>query len=538
MVYYHTIMKPWKAVFTGKNLAVRNVLGLDQLEKQSIQYIKNIKERIEAKNIVQMIDYISDSVCSVVDLAEFLAHNHKQKQWRDKGAAVSNNLQQEISFLNTDKNLFRDLTSFINSPSFLKSSQETRLVAKSFHHSFFVNGAKLSSENKGIFNRASIQEQELCLKYLNSVGKNQERNARETAVKLISTRTKKANLLGYSTFADLALSEHELKNSRNVHYLLNSSAEENMLSNTSETLFCSEGYQLNLEKSITIKEMLMLLEITLKKIFSFDISLEKNEHCIFSDDAIWVILKNKDENVGFCCLDLFHRNEKTLSPATFQLQASHKSNNYSAPVCALVTSFARSIFSRNPFHINSLSTLLKQKITLQDAILFFHEFGHVLHCLLPRTQYQHLSGTRCTTDQAEIPSTLFEQFLCNYSIFRSLHGDETAKSFFVKARDTYSVKCFLQREVEKAKFDLDLHCVEERFLGDVIEEGRLKGFQVENFPHLVDYPASYYSYVFAKQKVSQKIQDALNHDSVSKDEKEQLLQLQHSFLETLKLDEN
>ncbi|GJM97635.1 hypothetical protein PR202_ga14575 [Eleusine coracana subsp. coracana] len=147
----------------------------------------------------------------------------------------------------------------------------------------------------------------------------------------------------------------------------------------------------------------------------------------------------------------------------------------------------------------------------------FHEFGHALHSLLSRTEYQHFSGTRVALDVAETPSNLFECYAWDYRVLRTFALDETTgdpiSEKLVKALNA-SRNMFpateLQRQIFYSIMDLTLFGEQPSKPMDTVSTvadlkqkhtswKHAEGTQWHaRFTHLINYGAGYYSYLYAR----------------------------------------
>ncbi|KAG0634408.1 hypothetical protein HOY80DRAFT_1140702 [Tuber brumale] len=138
------------------------------------------------------------------------------------------------------------------------------------------------------------------------------------------------------------------------------------------------------------------------------------------------ILDESDGHIAVVYCDLFERRGKNPNPAHFTVRCSREITDeeylesalsgdreddgmasarradgklYQLPTIALICDFPRGDLSKRP-------TLL----TFREVQTLFHETGHAVHSILGRTSLHNVSGTRCATDWAELPSILMEHF--------------------------------------------------------------------------------------------------------------------------------
>jgi intermediate peptidase len=280
------------------------------------------------------------------------------------------------------------------------------------------------------------------------------------------------------------------------------------------------------------------------------------------------VVDESEKHIAVIYCDLFTRASKLPNPAHFTLRCSREISADEVAECASLhenahpndgmataidpqTKTLRQLptialvcdFQEPVANGSGCPTLLSE----QSVRTLFHEMGHAVHSILGQTPLQSISGTRCATDFAELPSVLMESFATapevlslyarhwktgeplSENMMRSMELDRTAHGSIYGAVENEAQ--ILMALVDQAYHSIPssdatkgidttdiYHKVFSQYSSlpdpdDVGPRTSWQGF----FGHLYGYGATYYSYIFDRAIANKIWQDVFQSGRTSVD---------------------
>ncbi|KAG8848101.1 Mitochondrial intermediate peptidase [Tulasnella sp. 330] len=179
---------------------------------------------------------------------------------------------------------------------------------------------------------------------------------------------------------------------------------------------------------------------------------------------------------------------------------------YQLPIAALVCEF-----------VPPADLKIPTGLAWGEVKTLFHEMGHAMHSMIARTEYQNVSGTRCSTDFVELPSTLMEKFLVSPAVLGLFPSTPSApipsyahlQSYLARSNSLPALETHTHILMAILDQTYHSHLVSSPSFSSTSElhklETRLGLFPPipgtawqTNFTHLDGYGATYYTYLFCR----------------------------------------
>ncbi|MEP3630903.1 MAG: M3 family metallopeptidase [Hyphomicrobiales bacterium] len=379
---------------------------------------------------------------------------------------------------------------------------------------------------------------EVAFKAWSSRGENNNENDNRAIIaETLTLREKRANLLGFDTFADFKLDDQMAKTPDAVRDLLvqvwePAKARAKREADKLKALATSEGANHDIKPwdwryysekvrsaehdldEAEIKPYLQLENIiqaafdTAGRLFGLSFK-ERTDVPIYHDDVrAFEVMDRDGKHVAMFLADYFARSSKRSGAWMSGYRSQQKLKDDIRPIIVNVMNFAKA-----PKGEAAL-------LTFDDARTLFHEFGHALHGMLSNVTYPSISGTSVARDFVELPSQLFEHWLGESDILSkyAVHyktgevmPDELIER--IKGAETFNQGFATVEYVSSALVDLELHTMPAKDAQDVgqIEKDILAKIDMPDeiimrhrtphFAHVFSgdgYSAGYYSYMWSE----------------------------------------
>ncbi len=255
------------------------------------------------------------------------------------------------------------------------------------------------------------------------------------------------------------------------------------------------------EMNNTLEGMFSVYE----KLFSLTIKETKNIPVWYSKVKSYEMYKD-GKKIGSFYLDLFPRPNKYTHFACFPISGYHSFNgNEVLPVSALICNFPEG-------NANEPSLLYHS-----DVVTLFHEFGHLVHSMLGRSDIASQGPFSVKGDFTEAPSQFLENWVWEYESLKLFAKHYKTRqvlpvSLFNRMKETRNVGIAIQY-IRQAYFGILDFTYEDKYdsiMGNDIVQVSKDLFSINQikfaegthfiagFTHLNGYAANYYGYLWSK----------------------------------------
>ena len=374
--------------------------------------------------------------------------------------------------------------------------------------------------------------------YINKGDNNDSLDNKNIVSEMVNLRLKKANLLGYPTYANFVLEDQMAKNPEAVYELLNKLWDPALKvakreRDDMQKMIYDEGNDFDLkawdwwyysEKVKKAKydldeaELRPYFELTNVIKGAFDLATrlwgitfeERTDIPKYHPEVKTFEVKDRDgSHIAILYTDYFPRKSKKggawMNP--FKKQYIDRNGKFIHPIIYNVGNFTKPTADKPAL------------ISVDNVEALFHEFGHALHGMLSNVTYESLSGTSTPRDFVEFPSQIMENWcmhpdvLKNYA-FHYETGEPIPDELIQKIKNSAKFnQGFKTVEYLAASFlDMDWHTIKEPVEKDVnkfenesmdkiglIDEIAPR-YRSTYFSHIFsdEYSAGYYSYIWAE----------------------------------------
>uniref|UniRef100_A0A663LUU6 Mitochondrial intermediate peptidase n=1 Tax=Athene cunicularia TaxID=194338 RepID=A0A663LUU6_ATHCN len=481
--------------------------------------------------------------------ADFVKIAHPDFAFREAAEEACRNIGTMVEKLNTDVELCQSLRRLLADEIVMRSlDPETRRVAELFMFDFEISGIHLDEEKRKKAVNLNVRILDLCNEFLsgthlpNKIDKHvlpehirynftAEGNylqvaglhadcpddlVREAAYKiflypnaeqlsrleeLLASRNSLAQLVGYDTFSHRALQGTMARNPGIRHVWKD--ILRNSMYNIDPGLYCP---------FFSLGACMEGLNSLFSQLLGISLYAEQTQRGeVWSEDVRKLAVVHETEGLlGYIYCDFFQRPDKPHQDCHFTVRGGRLRENgeYQLPVVVLMLSLPRST--------RGAPTLLSPGMMEN----LFHEMGHAMHSMLGRTRYQHVTGTRCPTDFAEVPSILMEYFANDYRVVNQFArhyktGQPLPKNMVSRLCESKKVcaAADMQLQVFYAVLDQIYHGKHplRKSTTEILKETQEKVYGLPyvpntawqlRFSHLVGYGAKYYSYLMSRAVAS------------------------------------